>query len=238
MNRASINFWQDENLFGQVSRKLGWMITTSNPVRKEYRQRQKAEVADNQEWEASDELKRWAPHIHSWRRALDKLVVPHLPRAVLVEAVRKLGNTLSAAVFLALMYWSLGTGKAGSCWWQKWVHCQFATPMVRLLPKKMSKSRECDGTARHINSISPPSPSSSTSKKPDSLSLSPELCSFSTKDQLHLHLLSGQTLHCLWNKCFFQGGSQGSESQPCCMDWPWPAAVILSMGSYTHVLVP
>lgn len=40
MNRASINFWQDENLFGQVRRKPGWMITTSNPMRKEYRQRE------------------------------------------------------------------------------------------------------------------------------------------------------------------------------------------------------
>lgn len=88
--------------------------------------------------------------------------------------------------------------------------------MVRLLPKKMSKSRKCDGTAPHINTIFPPFPSSIRSKKPDSLWLSPELCSFSTEDQLHLHLLSGQTLHCLWAKYFFQGGSQGSESEPCC----------------------
>lgn len=73
-----MHFWQGKNLFGQASRKLGWVITTGNPVRQGSSQRHRAEEewADSQEWEARERLNCWALCPCSQRWALDKLVVP------------------------------------------------------------------------------------------------------------------------------------------------------------------
>lgn len=163
INRVSMHFWQDENLFGQASRKLGWVITTGNPVRQGHRQRHRAAAADSQEWEATERLDCWAlcPHSQGW--ALDKLVEPYWPKKFQWKQGAGSGATLSSAALLAHTHWNTDTHKAGSdCRHQ---HHQFFSFIAKLLPKRIFMARVAakhDGTAPHI--CSTPSFGNSRSK--------------------------------------------------------------------------
>lgn len=176
-----MHFWQGKNLFGQASRKLGWVITTGNPVRQGSSQRHRAEEewADSQEWEARERLNCWALCPCSQRWALDKLVVP------LMEAGSKVWDSPFLSCF-ACPHTLRHRHPKISQWLKASVPPNFpidsqATPKEDINGQDGSKTWWDSPSHLQLSFLW-----KQQEQKPEPLWLSPQLCSFSQREQLHL----------------------------------------------------